>query len=223
MHSMSESATAGRERKRRETTRTLISLARQATASDGLNGFTIEELCERAGISRRTFFNYFASKEDAVLGFALHHDSTEADERFVARRSTAPAGDLSATLLNDLAALYEERWAALEVDRTAVRELMAATEREPKLIPHMIQRHQQDEAKDAALVARREGLAPDDPRALAAAQMIGHVARLAMPASLAPDHPRPFAEVLEEQLAIAAELFRTTSPAPPHDRPGKHE
>ncbi len=213
----------GRERKRRETTRALISLARQATASDGLHGFTIEELCERAGISRRTFFNYFASKEDAVLGFALHHDSTEADERFVARRGTPPTGEISATLLIDLAALYEERWAALEVDRAAVQELMAATEREPKLIPHMIQRHQQDEAKDAALVARREGLAPHDPRARAAAQMIGHVARIAMPASLDPDHPRPFAEVLEEQLGIASEIFRAQSPASLPHSPGKHE
>lgn len=30
---------------------------------------TIDAIAERAGVSRRTFFNYYASKEDAILGF----------------------------------------------------------------------------------------------------------------------------------------------------------
>ena len=36
----------------------------------GLNGYTVEEVCERGGISRRTFFNYFPTKEDAIIGHA---------------------------------------------------------------------------------------------------------------------------------------------------------
>jgi len=42
--------------------------ARRATIEHGLPGFTIEQLCETVGVSRRTFFNHFASKDDAVLG-----------------------------------------------------------------------------------------------------------------------------------------------------------
>lgn len=210
-----------RERKRAQTTRALISLARQATASEGLTGFTVEELCEQAGISRRTFFNYFASKEDAVLGFALRDDSADADERFLARRGDIPPGELSPSLVADYAALLVERWAALEVDHTAAKELMAAAEREPRLIAHMLDRNRQEEMTDAALVARRESLAADDPRVLATVSIVGHLARTAVPASLDPDDPRTFADVLEHKLASAHDLF--SSQSPPGAGPHRHE
>ncbi|MHC2998810.1 hypothetical protein OB08_05430 [Microbacterium sp. HJ5] len=193
----------------------MISLARRATAADGLNGFTIDELCERAGISRRTFFNYFASKEDAVLGIPLHADSDEADEFFVAMRPRTPAGELSPTLLSDLAALTERRWAALEFDRSSAEELMAAADREPRLVSHMLDRHRRDEAKDILLVARREGLDDDDPRAAAAVHIVGHLARVAVPASLDPDNPRTFSDAFRGQLATAQELFASQHPLPP--------
>lgn len=207
MHSMTESATPTRERRRVETTRTLVSLARRRTAADGLNGFTIDELCDEAGISRRTFFNYFASKEDAVFGIPLHIDTAQADELFVGMRPRTAPGAISASLLTDLAALIEGRWAALEFDQASARELMAAAEREPRLVAHMLERHRQDEQNDIALVARREGVSSDDRRVVAAVQIVGHLARQAVPASLDPDDPRTFAEVLEGSLQTARELF----------------
>lgn len=48
--------------------RRVVVEARRATIEHGLHGFTIEQLCETVGVSRRTFFNHFASKDDAVLG-----------------------------------------------------------------------------------------------------------------------------------------------------------
>jgi hypothetical protein len=84
---------------------------------------------------------------------------------------------------------------------------MAAAEREPRLVAHMLERHRQDEQNDIALVARREGASLDDPRVVAAVQIVGHLARLAVPASLDPDDPRTFAEVLEGSLHTARELF----------------
>ncbi|QKJ18711.1 TetR/AcrR family transcriptional regulator [Microbacterium hominis] len=206
---MNQSATGPRERRRTETTRTLISLARRATASTGLTGFTIEELCEQAGVSRRTFFNYFASKEDAVLGFALNLDTSDIEEMFVRMRPLTPPGELSSNLLTDFAALTEARWAALEIDHAAAAELMAAAEREPRLIAHMIERHRTDERNDITLVARREGVTDDDPRIVAMVQLVGHLARVAVPASLDPDHPQDFRDVLERHLAAVHALFTT--------------
>lgn len=37
--------------------RSMVSEARRAVVDGGLQGFTIEQLCERVGVSRRTFFS----------------------------------------------------------------------------------------------------------------------------------------------------------------------
>lgn len=42
--------------------------ALELATQDGFASATVEAIAARAGISRRTFFNYYASKEDAVLG-----------------------------------------------------------------------------------------------------------------------------------------------------------
>lgn len=214
---MDESAHSTRERRRAEVTRTLVSLARRATAEGGLNGFTVDQLCDEAGVSRRTFFNYFASKEDAVLGIPLHVVRDETDEFFVAMRPRTAPGEVSATLLTDYAALTVARWAALEFDRSSIEELMAAAEREPRLVAHMLDRHRADEARDVLLVARREGLDDADPRAVAAVAIVGHLARLAVPASLDPVRPRPFADVLAQHLAAAHTLFASQNPPSPRE------
>lgn len=57
-----------RERQRFETLRTLRAAAVDLVRDQGLNETTISEIADRAGVSRRTFFNYYACKEDAVLG-----------------------------------------------------------------------------------------------------------------------------------------------------------
>ena len=40
----------------------------QLTQGRGLDGWTMEDLAGAAEVSRRTLFNYFSSKVDAVLG-----------------------------------------------------------------------------------------------------------------------------------------------------------
>ncbi|ARE42359.1 Transcriptional regulator, TetR family (plasmid) [Rhodovulum sp. P5] len=58
-----------RERRRRQTEREIqaatLDLAR---TEGGLDSVTVEAIAERAGISPRTFFNYYPHKEAAVLG-----------------------------------------------------------------------------------------------------------------------------------------------------------
>lgn len=57
-----------RERKRNDTYQALHDAAAQLVLDRGLAHVTVDEIAERAGVSPRTFFNYFPAKEDAVLG-----------------------------------------------------------------------------------------------------------------------------------------------------------
>ena len=57
-----------RERQKLQTLQEIHRAAVDLVDREGLAAVTVDAIAERAGISRRTFFNYFASKEDAVLG-----------------------------------------------------------------------------------------------------------------------------------------------------------
>jgi AcrR family transcriptional regulator len=57
-----------RDRKRRETRDRIEQAAVSLVLRDGLEHATIDAISELADISPRTFFNYFDSKEDAILG-----------------------------------------------------------------------------------------------------------------------------------------------------------
>lgn len=57
-----------RERRRSETWSALNEAAASLALDEGLEHATVEAITSRAQVSPRTFFNYFASKEHAVLG-----------------------------------------------------------------------------------------------------------------------------------------------------------
>lgn len=70
-----------RERKRTDTYRSIHDAAAELVLDRGLASVTVDEIAERAGVSARTFFNYFPTKEDAVVGVhppSLSEDAIEA-------------------------------------------------------------------------------------------------------------------------------------------------
>jgi AcrR family transcriptional regulator len=209
MHSMTQGATGLRERRAEQTAHGLSTTARRLAAEHGLGGFTVEQACAEVGVSRRTFFNYFASKEDAVLGRSIRRGDDDAVTTFLAGGTAV--GALSATLLDDLVALYAARWEALGFTRDTMAEVRAALEREPRLLSRLLEGAKEDQAADVALVARREGLAPDDVRAATAVHLIGALAKASASeyleaepdGALAPT----FAEVLAARLAVARTLL----------------
>lgn len=59
-----------REHKKRETRRALHRAALHLVHDKGLDAVTTEQIAAEAGVSPRTFFNYFPTKEQAILGYS---------------------------------------------------------------------------------------------------------------------------------------------------------
>lgn len=175
MHSMSDSATLSRAAQRKQATATrLTSACRRLTESRGLSGFTIEEACEEVGVSRRTFFNYFPSKEEAILGVDEAEEMREISEQFLARGSRGWAA-----VVDDLVDIASEHVSASGVDAEEHLALMRAVEREPRLLARFIGMGRSREAELTALVARREGVGADDIHARVCVEILTVVMRSA--------------------------------------------
>lgn len=131
MHSMDESATL-RERRRLDTERTITTCAQRLTDEHGLDGFTMEDLAEAAEVSRRTLFNYFPSKIDAVLGNPPDL-SPSVVATFVAGgphgHVVDDLGELATVLLRSKVLTREEMDLGRRIVTTTPRLLVAAHER----------------------------------------------------------------------------------------------
>jgi len=73
-----------RERKKRETRDRIREAAIELADAKGIPETTVEEICAAADVSVRTFFNYFPSKNAAILGLPALAISDEAREQFLA-------------------------------------------------------------------------------------------------------------------------------------------
>jgi AcrR family transcriptional regulator len=209
MHFVEESAT-GLERRMAETAERMKAVARRLTAERGLTGFTVDELCTEVGVSRRTFFNYFASKENAVLGLPARLDVSEPIARFL-DGSAGPKSDghsaLSATLVDDFAALSVARWEMLELTPDDIPLVVAAVDREPRLLAHMLQLSTEGEREDIELIERREGLEHGDVRAEILVQTVGALLRGSTNAFFDHDNTESFTDIFRRRLTAARDLF----------------
>lgn len=93
-----------RERKKRQRSQALRQAAIELTLENGYTNVTVEDICERCGVSRRTFFNYFKSKEEALLGRA----DTVFDDEDQPAIEEFEAGGPTGRLLSDLHELLAE-------------------------------------------------------------------------------------------------------------------
>lgn len=202
MHLVAESALSTRDRRKAETARGLKDAARRLTIERGLHGYTIEELCDEVGVSRRTFFNYFASKENAVIGVPVDADESGAAERFAASGARGiPA------LVDDLVALHLDRWSFGGITADEVAQLIQAFEREPRLVGHMLAVAGAAERDDIELVERREGLPAGDLRAAAAVQLVGGVLRAGIVEFFRPDTTDDLPTIVRRRIRVVRELF----------------
>ena len=138
-------------------------VARELFAARGFDATTVDDIAAAAGIGRRTFFRYFASKNDVVWG---DFEQGLADLRARLRRSD-PEQPLRA-------ALHEAVIAFNVIDPGGVawhRARMALILRVPALQAHSTLRYAAWRAVVAEFAALRLGAEPDDllPR------LVGHV------------------------------------------------
>jgi TetR/AcrR family transcriptional regulator, regulator of mycofactocin system len=128
----------------------------------GFNPVIIDDVAAAAGISRRTFFRYFATKADAVWGdFDAHVTRLE---RLLAATEPAQA------VLVSVCAAYVEVNDYADADLPLLRERMQLILTEPALLAHSQLRYAAVDRVVAEHVARRTGSSSADlvPRLVAA-------------------------------------------------------
>ncbi len=210
MYAMTESATFApglRERKRAATRAAISSIARALTAERGLNGYTVEEVCEAAAISRRTFFNYFPTKEDAIIGHADDGIPADTIDDFVAGGADYPAGEISPTLFRDMVRLSLRLAEGMSASEEETRQLIAVVQKEPQLILRIMGVTEQREAQFARDVARREGVSPDHPVVQMAVVLLSTIARKSSIAYFSNGNTRSYPDLLLENISAATLIF----------------
>lgn len=91
--------TGRRLEKKQQTRWDLATASVSLLLSDGEEAATVAAIAERAGVSTRTFHNYFASREDAYLFFL-----EETIRDWAEQVEAAPAGDSAFTVLRGIIA-----------------------------------------------------------------------------------------------------------------------
>ncbi|WP_125775131.1 TetR/AcrR family transcriptional regulator [Antribacter gilvus] len=119
-----------RERKKRARRALLVDTAQRLVADHGLDAVTVELIGAEAGVSTRTFFNYFESKDDAVLGVEDSGIDPAVAQAF-------SAGGPSGLLLTDLQVLVAALLQRFAANRERTVRALRLMEAEPRLL----QRH----------------------------------------------------------------------------------
>jgi AcrR family transcriptional regulator len=158
-----------RERKRAETAARITEEALKLFVARGFEAVTLDDIAQAAGISRRTVFHYFESKED--LAFAWLDGSTAAIVDAVEREDKAlPMLSIAAHAIQSITAPYgrAEAWA-----------LAKLVQETPALLGRSQMKYEKLERALAVALARRKGLKPDDLKARLVAMTAAGAMRVA--------------------------------------------
>ena len=166
-----------RERKKRRTREALLRTALELFTTRGYERTTVDEIAAACEVSQRTFFRYFAGKEDAA--FAMQ-ERTQA--LFLAALRARPPHEPPMEALRQAVL---EGWDSIrgDVESTVPTELYLrmyrTIESTPALLAAHLRRSTATEETIARLLAEREGVDVDeDPRPRLAVAMFGGVIRV---------------------------------------------
>ena len=123
------------ETRRFKTAKKIQAAAIELAVRDGLPNVTTEAIARHAGISTRTFFNYYPYKEAALMGPPPDYPP-EASEIFIAGKGR---------LIEDLGLLIEAHLARYLNERELIGAMLALSDKDPKL----------EALRNSAMLARR--------------------------------------------------------------------
>lgn len=153
-----------RERKKQRTRDALVRAAIELFVAKGYEATTVDEIAAAVDVSQRTFFRYFAGKEEAAL--ALEDSARAGLIEAVAARPAAESpyealrGALSGSWA-DITSVIAEAAVPAHV-RMRMHRLIEST---PSLLAAQMRRSAMTEERLVTEIARREGLDPlTDPR-----------------------------------------------------------
>lgn len=198
---MSARAEGVRERRKRARRGAIIDAAQRLVGEFGYDGVTTGRIAAEAGVSPRTFFNYFESKEQAVIGIP----PDAALDRDVAERFAA--GGPTGHLLEDLRDLLDGMLRHLGDEPTRVRAAVELIRREPRLLAHhadAVERHRTElldlfESRYQAIPGT-----PDPETLLVAAGALAQATALAWVRS---GGTRPVGDHIEPAAAALGDIF----------------
>ncbi|WP_067489507.1 TetR family transcriptional regulator [Actinomadura hibisca] len=147
-----------RERKKQRTREALIDAAFRLFAEKGFDATTVEEIADAVDVSARTFFRYFASKEDVALTF-----QEEQQEAVLAALAERPAGEPVMTALRRtvVAIARAAERGDLGFDPDRFRCMMTLTADSPTLLAGSLEHAQKKQHLTTLAVAARMGVDPE--------------------------------------------------------------
>ncbi len=166
-----------RELKKQRTRDALVRAALELFTTQGYERTTVDEIVEAVDVSQRTFFRYFAGKEDAAFAVQEMAESHFVEAVRGRPSDEAPLEALRRAVMASWDTIGEaiEAVIPLELHMRAFQ-LIEST---PALLAAHLRRQEGLEEELARVIAEREGLDVDtDPRPRVAMAVVGGVMRL---------------------------------------------
>jgi AcrR family transcriptional regulator len=191
----SEAAGPGlRERKKQQTREALSWAALRLAIDRGLGNVLVEDIAAEAGVSPRTFNNYFSSKAEAITWRHLNRARRTAD----LLRAQPPGEPLWESIIGAVVAQAGDERATPDPEWIAGVRLMLS---EPELQGEFLKASVVAERECAAVVAMRTGTDADrDMYPWLVAAAIGAAIRVTNEQWLRADPPLPLAPLLRDAL-----------------------
>jgi AcrR family transcriptional regulator len=189
-----------RERKKEATRRALHEAAMRLAVEHGLDEVTVEAIADAAGVSRRTFSNYFGGKEEALLygGEQRMWSLLETFETRPPEESPWTALRASFDAVHDQFGPLDPQWAAQ----------VRLARNHPSVLARQLAHYAEFERALAELIAARDELPPGSlrPRIMAGAFITA--LRIASLTWIEEQRARSMPDIVDETLTEIAREFR---------------